>query len=93
MLPTTSVNTRISSCDFGTAHGIVANPNIPINFLNPDFNIQSNLQISLININFYSCNPVSISLYTMLGVFPSSTSFSNTFSLFPDVHLDNPTYN
>ena len=24
----------------------------------------------------------------MLGVFPSSTSFSKTFSLFPDVHLE-----
>jgi hypothetical protein len=42
---------------------------------------------------FYNSNPVSISLYTMLGVFPPSTSFSNTFSLVPDVHLDNPTYN
>ena len=29
----------------------------------------------------------------MLGVLPSSASFSKTFNLFPDVHLDNPTYN
>ena len=92
MLPTTSVNTRISSCDFGTAHGIVANPNIPINFLNPNFNIQSNLQI-INKYKFLQLQSSKYSLYTILGVFPSSTSFSNTFSLFPDVHLDNPTYN
>ena len=29
----------------------------------------------------------------MFGVLPSSASFSKTFSLEPDVHLDNPTYN
>ena len=44
-------------------------------------------------IYFYNCNPVSISLYTMLGVLPSSASFNNTFSLEPDVHLESPTYN
>ena len=68
---------------------IKLNHNI-ISLLN--LNFQSNLSITII-IYLYNCNPVSISLYTMLGVFPPSESFSNTFSLFPEVHRENPTYN
>ena len=42
---------------------------------------------------FYKSNPVSISLYTTFTVCPLSVIFNNTFSLFPDVHRESPTYN
>ena len=42
---------------------------------------------------FYKSNPVSISLYTTFTVLPLSVIFSKTFSLFPNVHQESPTYN
>ena len=42
---------------------------------------------------FYKSDPVSISLYTTFTVCPLSVIFNDTFSLFPDVHRESPTYN
>src|ERR1700679_2635374 len=52
-------------------------------------------QFNFLNVNwiYKYIFTISISLYTMFGVLPPSTSFSKPFSLFPEVHLDNPTYN
>jgi len=74
---------------------LAASQHVALAALNP--NIQSHLIsfISLIQYKSYHYNSsaVSISLYTTFTVLPPSTSFSNTFTLCPDVHLDNPTYN
>ena len=41
----------------------------------------------------YNFNLVRISLYSIFIVFPPSSFFNNTFNLFPDVHIEKPTYN
>ena len=53
----------------------------------------SRLSKQWVEFNVYNCNPVNISLYAIFPTFPPSSCFNNTFNLFPDVHLNIPTFN